>query len=115
MTPSEKKYAECIAQKIAKKSTDPDWKSHITEAEAITLAVKRRDLMIDMIILDEKAARDVANELGLKYIGFPGILGRAGQDGLLTKSEIKKLLKICKCKGTHYSDNLIESIAQKGR
>jgi len=71
--------------------------------------------MIDMIILDEKAARDVANELGLKYIGFPGILGRAGQDGLLTKSEIKKLLKICKCKGTHYSDNLIESIAQKGR
>jgi predicted nucleic acid-binding protein len=61
----------------------------------MALAIRRKDLMIDTILLDEKAARGVANGLGLQYIGFPGILGRAGQDGLLTQNEIHKLLKTC--------------------
>jgi predicted nucleic acid-binding protein len=85
------------------------------EAEAMALARQRKELMIDTILLDEKAARDVAKGLGLQYIGFPGILGRAGTDRLLTKNEIYQLLKTCQNQGTHYSDSLIESMAQKGR
>jgi predicted nucleic acid-binding protein len=115
LTQSEQKKAEQIAKKIALKSTDPSWESHITEAEAMTLIRQRKELMIDTILLDEKAARDVAKELGLQIIGFPGILGKAGLDGQLTKSEIRQLLKTCQSQGTHYSDSLIELIAQKGR
>jgi predicted nucleic acid-binding protein len=115
LTKLEQEEAEQIAKKIALKSTDPIWESHLTEAEAMALASQRRELMIDTILLDEKAARDVAKGFGLQYIGFPGILGRAGTDRLLTKNEIYQLLKTCQNQGTHYSDNLIESIAQKGR
>jgi predicted nucleic acid-binding protein len=115
LTGLEQKEAEQIAKQIATKSTDPNWKSHITEAEAMALARQRKELMIDTVLLDEKAARDVAKSLELQYIGFPGILGRAGTDGLLTKSEIYQLLKTCQSQGTHYRDSLIESMAQKGR
>ena len=51
--------------------------------------------MIDQIILDEKAARDTALKQGLPMTGFPGILGRAGMDGIVTGDDIRRLLKIC--------------------
>ena len=68
--------------------------------------------MVEQILLDEKAARNVAQELGLHITGFPGVLGRAGLDGLVTQDEIRLLLKTCQQQGTHYSDALIESVAQ---
>ena len=72
----------------------------------------RINLNIAIILLDEKAARQVAGELGLKLTGFPGILGRAGLDGLLTKADIRQLLKTCQQQGTYYGDKLIETLAE---
>lgn len=73
---------------------------------------QRTSLVIEQILLDEKAARNAAQELGLHLTGFPGVLGRAGLDGLITRDEILQLLKTCQQQGTHYSDTLIETVAQ---
>lgn len=110
----EKKQAELIARNIAAHpgSGDPDWHSHFPEAEAMVLMLQKKNLMIDQIILDEKAARDTAQKQGLSMTGFPGILGRAGADGIVTKNDIRQLLKICQQQGTHYSNKLIELLAQ---
>ena len=78
----------------------------------MVLMQQRTHLMIEQIILDEKAARNVAKELGLRMTGFPGVIGRAGQDRLLTKDEIRRLLQTCQQQGTHYSDRLIQTVVQ---
>ncbi|MDQ3814802.1 MAG: hypothetical protein M3347_12740 [Armatimonadota bacterium] len=114
LSEAEQKAAEQIARDIAARLTsgDPDWQNHLPEAEAMALMQQRTSLAIDQILLDEKAAREVAQELGLRVTGFPGVLGRAGLDGLLTQDEIRQLLKTCQRQGTHYSDTLIETVAQ---
>ncbi|MDY6803147.1 MAG: hypothetical protein SXA11_04990 [Cyanobacteriota bacterium] len=110
----EKKQAETVAKRIARlhKSTNSDWRDDIAEAEAIALMQNRTNLNVAMILLDEKAARQVACELGLNITGFPGVLGRAGLDGILTKDEIRQLLKTCQQQGTYYGDKLIETLAE---
>jgi predicted nucleic acid-binding protein len=74
---------------------------------------QREHLMIGQILLDEKAARKAAQVLGLPLTGFPGVVGRAGLDGLLTRHEIRQLLKACQQQGIHYSNALIEAVAQR--
>jgi predicted nucleic acid-binding protein len=110
----EKELAENVARRIAADPTsrDPEWRNHLPEAEAIVLVQQRTHLMIEQILLDEKAARSVARELGLALTGFPGILGRAGMDGLVTQDDIRCLLHTCKQQGTHYSDELIDTVAR---
>jgi predicted nucleic acid-binding protein len=114
LTERDKEEAERIAKRIAADpaSGDPDWRNHLPEAEAMALMQQRTHLMIEQILLDEKAARNVAQELGLRLTGFPGVLGRAGLDRLVTQDEIRQLLKTCQQQGTHYSDQLIETVAQ---
>jgi predicted nucleic acid-binding protein len=114
LTEREKELAQGVARRIAADSTshDPDWRSHLPEAEAIVLTQQRAPLVVGQILLDEKAARKVAQELGLPLTGFPGVLGRAGLDGLLTQDEIRQLLQMCRQQGTHYSDELIETVAR---
>jgi len=114
LTEGEKKQAEQVAKRIAadQASGDPEWRNHLPEAEAMVLMQQRTHLMIEQILLDEKAARNVAKELGLRMTGFPGVIGRAGQDRLLTKGEIRRLLKTCQQQGTHYSDRLIQTVVQ---
>jgi len=114
LTARERELAEQVAKRIAAVPTsgDPDWRNHLPEAEAMVLMQQRVHLMVEQILLDEKAARNVARELGLRITGFSGVLGRAGQDGLLTKDEIQQLLKMCQQQGTHYSDELIQTVAQ---
>ena len=114
LTEQEKEEAERVARRIAADSTsgDPDWRSHLSEAEAIVLMQQRTSLMIEQILLDEKAARNAARDLGLHLTGFPGVLGRAGLDGLATRDEIRQLMKTCQQQGTHYSNTLIEAVAQ---
>ncbi len=73
---------------------------------------QRVALDCEAILLDERAAKEIADEMGLQTIGFMGILGRAGLDGILTKDEIRRLLRICQSQGTHYKDSLIEFVAQ---
>ena len=72
----------------------------------------RPELACKIVLLDEMAARAVAGELGLRVTGFPGILARAGLDGLLTRDEIRRLLMECQRQGTHYSNALIEHVAK---
>ncbi|HEV8718090.1 MAG TPA: hypothetical protein VGX03_35400 [Candidatus Binatia bacterium] len=114
LTDREKELAEDVARRIAADPTshDLDWHKHLPEAEAIVLVQQRTHLMIGQILLDEKAARSVAQELGLPMTGFPGVLGRAGVDGLVTQDDIRRLLHACKQQGTHYSDELIETVAR---
>lgn len=45
--------------------------------------------------------------------GFPGVLARAGLDGLLTRDEIRQLLRACQEQGTHYGDELIDGVARR--
>lgn len=82
LTEREKEDAESVAKRIAADPTsgDPEWSNHLPEAEAMVLMQQRAHLMIEQILLDEKAARNVAQELGLRINGFPGVLGRAGLD-----------------------------------
>jgi len=72
----------------------------------------RPELHCRIVLLDEKAARAVAMEIGLRVTGFPGILARAGADGLVTRADIHRLLKLCQQQGTHYSDALIAHVAE---
>lgn len=55
---------------------------HVGESEAIALALERG---IQGIILDDKQAREIAAELGLKVIGTLGLLILAKRKGFLTE------------------------------
>jgi len=113
LTAAEQVSAEEIARRIAASpsASVSDYQHHLPEAEAMVL-MQRQELNCQWILLDEKAAREVAEEMGLNIIGFPGILGRAGLDGLLSKHEIRHLLILCQQQGTRYSNVLIEHVAQ---
>ncbi|MEK7396476.1 MAG: hypothetical protein AAB116_06025, partial [Candidatus Poribacteria bacterium] len=88
LTKLEKESSIQIAKKIAKHSASgsTDWREHLPEAEAIALMAQMSDLWADVILLDERSAREVANELNLSVIGFPGLLLRAGFDRILTRN-----------------------------
>ncbi len=60
---------------------------HAGESEAISLALERG---IQGIILDDKQAREIAAELGLKVIGTLGLLILARRKGFL--SEVRPLM-----------------------
>ncbi|MDB9311786.1 DUF3368 domain-containing protein [Spirulina sp. CS-785/01] len=60
---------------------DPSLNSlHQGEREAIILA---EEIKANLIILDEKAARTIAKERGLKVVGLLGILGQAAQQKII--------------------------------
>ena len=106
------------AKEIAKIVASSQWtksknfKDHLGEAEAIVL-MKREDWEVDVLLVDELAARKVAEKMGLSIMGFPGILVKSYQDGILALDEIKGLIEICKQQGTWYSQKLIEDILKK--
>ncbi len=104
----EKDQAASLARRIAAHhlSGNADPSNHLPEAEMLVIAL-RPDLRCRIVLLDEKAARAVAMEIGLRVTGFPGILARAGVDGLVSKADIYRLLNSCQQQGTHYSDALI--------
>lgn len=108
----EKDQAASLARRIAthQLSGNPNPANHLPEAEMLVIAL-RPELHCRIVLLDEKAARAVAMEIGLRVTGFPGILSRAGADGLVTKADIHRLLKSCQQQGTHYSDALIAHVA----
>lgn len=53
---------------------------HRGEAEALVLAAERD---ADWLLLDERAARRIAETLNLSYVGLLGVLGRAKEKGLI--------------------------------
>jgi len=108
-TDEEKKQAESIAKLIAVSSYSKvvDFGHHLPEALAIVL-MNRQELDCRAILLEEKAAREVAFKLGLPVTGFVGVLVKASLHGLLRAGEVRELLKICQQQGTRYSDAFIE-------
>ena len=79
------------------------------EQEAITLA---DSLGAELIVLDDKAARQIALQRGLRIIGLLGILGVAAQRDLVDLS-----VAIERLQQTNFrvSPNLVESLLENYR
>ena len=113
LSEAEKTRAVRLSEKIAAQPTSGDLNpaGHLPGAEMLVVAT-RPELECKIVLLDEKAARTVAGELGLRVTGFPGILARAALDGLLTGADIRRMLKQCQEQGTHYSNALIDHVVE---
>jgi predicted nucleic acid-binding protein len=75
LTETEEKRAEEFAGQVAARSRPAQRVAayHRGEAQAIVLAL-RPEFRRDMLLIDERAARDVAIAAGLTITGFPGVL-----------------------------------------
>ena len=70
-----------IKVQTLKAGPDPEFnRLHAGEREAILLA---QDIEADLIILDEKAARQIAKEQGLQVTGLVGIIDEAATRGMV--------------------------------
>ncbi|MGD2091627.1 MAG: DUF3368 domain-containing protein [Candidatus Aminicenantes bacterium] len=76
------------------------------ESEVIALAI---ELQADLVILDEKDARDLAEFYNLKKIGLLGILIRAKERGFI--SSVKEYMDRLINAGFRIDDNLYQLIA----
>ena len=95
-------------------SRDKELSHHYPEAEAIVL-MGRTDLEAMELLVDELAAREVAQRQGVPIVGFPGVLIRACKQGLMTPAEVRDALQECQRQGTHYSIQFIEEIYDRLR
>jgi predicted nucleic acid-binding protein len=113
LTVTETEKAEQIARCIAASSLSRkrDYHHHLPEAEAMALA-QREVLGISRILLEERAARQVARQMGIPLTGFIGVLLMACDEQLLTPAEMHALLEICRQQGTRYSDDLVDRACQ---
>lgn len=116
LTASEKEEARQIAKEIASsaQSRDKEPMHHYPEAEAMVL-MSRAELKAVELLLDELAAREVAKRRGIPIVGFPGVLIRACQQGLLTPEDVREALQECQRQGTHYATQFIEGICERLR
>ena len=69
----------------------------IGEAEALTLAL---ELQADTIIVDEAAARNLAEQFGLNFTGLLGILIKAKEHGLIPS--VKPLMDALRTKARFF-------------
>ena len=65
------------------------------------------------ILLDELAARAIAQERGAPVVGFAGVLIRASWQGLLSAESVRDALVMCQRQGTHYSDRFITEVYRR--
>lgn len=107
----EKEEAKRISEEIANHDLTKDKLplNHYPEAEAMVLA-SRAELENPEILLDERAAREVAKARGLSVIGFAGLLIRVCKMQQLTPDEVREIMLKCVSLGTHYAEAFIESI-----
>lgn len=108
--------AKQIAERIASSPLTRvrDQTRHLPEAEAIVL-MQRPDLQADRILLEEKAARQVAVSLNISVTGFVGVLLLACADGHLSPSGMQDLLETCRRQGTRYSNPLVAEAVKRCR
>ncbi|MDI6734969.1 MAG: DUF3368 domain-containing protein [bacterium] len=75
------------------------------EAEAIILG---RELAADYVILDERIAREIASQIGLKVIGLLGILVKAKEKEIV--SQVKPLIEALRRERFRVSENLVNEV-----
>jgi len=75
------------------------------EAEALVLASEKEG---STLVLDDKKARRIAAELGLKFTGTLGILIKAKKEGIL--SEVRPVLEEIEKRGFRISEALKEKV-----
>lgn len=75
------------------------------ESQAIILA---DELKSDVLIIDEKKGRKVAQQLGITITGTIGILIQAHDEGMISSDEIKQYLEQLKNSNIRLSDSLIQ-------
>jgi predicted nucleic acid-binding protein len=114
LTTEERAMAEALATTIASspKSRNKNPEHHRSEAEAIAL-MGREGLEAIELLLDEAAAREMADQRDLPIIGFPGILIRACGQGLISPEAVREALLDCRKQGTHYGSAFIERIYER--
>ena len=110
----EKEEAKRISEKIATLPLTKDKiaQNHYPEAEAMVLA-SRAELENPEILLDERAAREVAKAGGLSVIGFAGLLIRACKARQMTPERVREIMLQCVSLGTHYAAVFIEDIYRR--
>lgn len=110
----EKKFAQSIAQEVANSplTNDKEPTNHYAEAEAITL-MSRSEIGALEILLDERAARQIAQARHVPIIGFAGVLIRACQRELISPDAVRATLMRCQEQGTHYSNTFITEVYQR--
>ncbi len=115
LTVAERQRISSIAVEIARQSRDdaPSG-AHHGEAEAIVLA-QRLEAGYDLVLLDELAARSVAQSMGLIITGFPEALLTAVEFGLITPDDLRQRLECCRDRGTHYGERLVQSVYNEAR
>jgi len=111
LTEAELEKARRIAEVIASSpmSRDASPQGHIPDAEAIVL-MEREELEASVLLVDELAARAIAQQGGLPIIGFIGVLIAACQQGMMSPENVRDYLKECQRQGTYYSDRIIETV-----
>jgi len=116
LTTDEKQAALSIAQQIAlhPRTNDPVAENHLGEAQVIVVA-QREQHQDDPLLLDELAARAVAEQYDVNLSGFPGMLLLAVQDKLISAEELKSRLETCREKGTHYGLSLIQKVYEMAK
>ena len=75
------------------------------ESEAIVLAGEKQS---DVLIIDERRGRKVAQQLGITITGTVGILVQANDEGMLSKADAKTCLNFLKQSNIRLSENLIQ-------
>lgn len=75
------------------------------ESQAIILA---DELKSDVLIIDEKKGRKVAQRLGITITGTIGILIQAHNEGIISSDEIKQYFDQLKNSNIRLSDSLIQ-------
>ncbi len=114
LSSEEQKRANVLAKRIAASTQAKvkDFEHHLQEAEAMVL-MERSELGCEVLLVEEKAAREIARELGLEITGFVGVAARAASEGIVNAQEVRCLLETCRDQGTRYSDALIEWACQR--
>ncbi|MBM3236724.1 hypothetical protein FJZ31_10565 [Candidatus Poribacteria bacterium] len=110
LSDEEQQRAWRIAEQIATSpySNVPNSCHHLPEAQIMVMAA-RADLGCEVVLLEERAAREIGQAMGLEVTGFVGVLIKAAHEGLLVPNKIRVLLEECRSKGTRYTDALIEA------
>lgn len=111
LKPSEEKRAMVFAEQIAQHpdTNDPVIENHLGESQALALAF-RPEHRSDLILLDELAARAVAQRIGVRLSGFAGSLILAARANLISADDLRARLEICRAQGTHYSATFIRQV-----